>query len=103
LSVPLVFEYEDALIRSLDATGLQREDVDTVLDYLCGVAHLQKVFYLWRPHLPDPKDDMVLELAVAARCQTIVTFNLRDFAGTDQFGISVARPGDFLSSIGAVR
>ena len=32
--------------------------------FLCSVAHQQKIFYLWRPILPDPKDDMVLELAV---------------------------------------
>jgi len=50
-----------------------------------------------------PKDDMVLELAMAAGCQTIVTFNVRDFTGIDQSGVSVARPGDFLSSLGAVR
>jgi putative PIN family toxin of toxin-antitoxin system len=103
LSVPLVFEYEDALIRNLDATGLARDDVDTVLDYLRSVAHRQNVFYLWRPHLPDPKDDMVLELAVAAGCRTIVTFNVRDFVGADQLGVSVTRPGEFLASIGAVQ
>jgi hypothetical protein len=29
--------------------------------------------FLWRPLLNDPMEDMLLELAVAARCQSIVT------------------------------
>ena len=35
-----------------------------ILDYLCSVAIPRPVFFLWRPALPNPKDDMVLELAV---------------------------------------
>jgi len=100
LSVPLVLEYEDALLRHSDVTRLSRADVDAVLDYFCSVAHLQQIFYLWRPLLPDPKDDLVLELAVAARCHTIVTFNRRDFVGADKFGVSVVEPGPFLSGLG---
>ena len=42
-----------------------RADVDAVLDYFCSVGHLQSIFFLRRPLLPDPKDDLVLELAVA--------------------------------------
>jgi len=68
LSVPLVLEYEEALRRSGGATGLTDQDVDSVLDFFCSVGHLQRVFYLWRPLLPDPGDDMVLEVAVAAQC-----------------------------------
>ena len=101
LSVPMVLEYEDALLRS-DVTGLSRADVDAVLDYFCSVAHLQKIFYLWRPLLPDPRDDLVLELAVAARCHAIITFNRRDFVGADKFGVSVVEPGPFLSGLGVL-
>lgn len=39
---------------------------------------------------------MVLELAVEARCEIIVTHNLRDFVGAEQFGIQVRTPGAFL-------
>lgn len=35
LSVPLVLEYEDALLRHAAVTGLSTADVDAVLDYLC--------------------------------------------------------------------
>lgn len=102
LSVPLVLEYEDVLLRHSDVTGLSQADVDAVLDYFCSVAHLQQIFYLWRPLLPDPKDDLLLELAVAARCQSIITFNRRDFVGADKFAISVVEPGPFLSGLGAL-
>lgn len=102
LSVPLLLEYEDALLRHSDVTKLSRADVDAVLDYFCSVAHLQQIFYLWRPLLPDPKDDLVLELASAARCQSIVTFNRRDFTGADKFGVSVVEPAAFLSDLGVL-
>ena len=49
--------------------------------------------------LKDAEDDMVLELAVAANCADIVTFNLRDFAGAEQFGIRIVTPQQFLKLI----
>lgn len=102
ISVPLVFEYEDACHRMLGPESpLTQRDIAVALDALCAVAQHQKVFFLWRPLLRDPKDDMVLELAVAARCDAIVTFNARDFRGAEQFGIQIVSPGDFLKSIGA--
>jgi predicted nucleic acid-binding protein len=58
------------------------------------------IFFLWRPHLKDPGDDMVLELAVKAGCQYIVTHNGRDFAGCERFGIQAFTPGAFLKQIG---
>jgi len=102
LSVPLVLEYEDALLRA-ELTKLGRDGVDHVLDYFCKVAHQQRIFYLWRPILPDPKDDMVLELAVAARCQAIVRYNVRDFAEAQKFGVSVLEPAPFLSRVGVLK
>lgn len=103
LSVPLVLEYEDALLRHADATRMGQADVDAVLDYFCKVAHLQQIFYLWRPFLPDPQDDFLLELAVAGRCRAIITYNLRDFVGAEKFGVSVLEPGPFLSGLGVLK
>lgn len=97
LSVPLVLEYEDALHR---ATQLSPPEIKTLLSFWCSVGHLQKVFFLWRPLLRDPKDDMVLELAVAARARQIVTFNVRDFSGAEQFGIEILQPRIFLEQMG---
>lgn len=96
LSVPLLFEYEDVLVRHTEAGLYTRQDVEDLLDYFCQTAHLQSIFFLWRPYLLDIKDEMVLELAVAAGCEAIVTHNQRDFAGTGKLGVRVYSPGEFL-------
>ena len=103
LSVPLVLEYEDVLLRHAEDVGLAADDIDALLDYFCRVGHLQRIFFLWRPLLPDPKDDLVLEVAVAAECKAVVTYNVRHFAGTEQFGIQVSEPGPFLRDIGVLK
>jgi putative PIN family toxin of toxin-antitoxin system len=102
LSVPLVLEYEDALLRHSAETRLSRRDIDAVLDYFCSVGHLQSIFFLWRPLLADPKDDMVVELAVAAGCRIVVTHNVRDLRGAESLGVSSQRPAEFLKSIGVL-
>ena len=96
LSVPLVLEYESAAKRLSRVIGLTHSDIDDVIDYLCSVAKHQNIFYLWRPFLRDPMDDMVLELAVASRSDFIVTHNLRDFTGIEEFGIQAITPQQFL-------
>lgn len=103
LSVPLVLEYEGVLQRPEAGVQLGTDEIADVLDYLCAVARQHSIFFLWRPFLRDPKDDMVLELAVKAECDFIVTFNEKDFAGIDQFGLEALTPADFLRRIGALR
>lgn len=100
VSVPLVLEYEAVAREQARELGLTHEDIDDVLDYLCAVAHRRQIFYLWRPFLRDPRDDMVLEVAVEAACDFIVTFNLRDFAGVDRFGLRAITPAEFLAILG---
>jgi len=99
VSVPLVLEYEEVLGRLVNERIVEPADVQVVVDYICSVSHHQSVFYLWRPFLRDPGDDMVLELAVAAQCLFIVTHNVKDFVGSDSFGVNALLPGDFLNLI----
>lgn len=99
LSVPLVLEYEEVAQRLAGTVGLGHGDIDVVLDYLCSVADRRGIFFLWRPVLKDPRDDMVLEVAVEAGCGHIVTHNVRDFTGAETFGISVVTPGAFLRAL----
>jgi predicted nucleic acid-binding protein len=81
LSVPLVLEYQDICLRLVGpSSALTADDVDAVIDYLCRVGNHRAVYYLWRPALSDPQDDMVLELAVASQAD-VVTFNVADFRG----------------------
>jgi putative PIN family toxin of toxin-antitoxin system len=96
VSVPLVLEYEDAARHMAREIGLRHTDVEAILEYICRVADQREIHYLWRPVLKDPKDDHVLELAVKASAQFIVTYNLRDFVGAEQFGVQVVIPFEFL-------
>jgi predicted nucleic acid-binding protein len=64
ISVPLILEYEEVAKRMVGRIGLTAEGIDDVLDYICKVAKWRTIFYLWRPLLADPRDDMILELAV---------------------------------------
>jgi predicted nucleic acid-binding protein len=98
--VPLVLEYEAAAMRLVGMGPLTSRDVQAAVDYLCSVGVHAKVHYLWRPYLRDPKDDMVLETAVAGGCGRIVTFNRRDFAGSEHFGVRIVTPQAFLKTIG---
>ena len=99
LSVPLVFEYEAVLYRESPNLLVSQAVVDAVLDYHCAVARTHKIFFLWRPFLPDPLDDMVLELAVKAECDYIVTFNQRAVVGAERIGIRVMLPVELLQEI----
>ncbi|HYI08923.1 MAG TPA: PIN domain-containing protein [Thermoanaerobaculia bacterium] len=75
---------------------LTNRDVINLVDFLCEVGSWQEIFFLWRPYLRDPGDDLVLELAVAAGCGAVVTHNTRDFAGVERFGVAVLTPAAFL-------
>jgi len=96
LSVALLFEYESALKRPESGVSLSGAVIDDILDYLAATGHWQEIFFLWRPVLPDPGDDHVLEVAVAAGCDAIVTYNRRDFRGGEQFGVRILTPPEFL-------
>ena len=98
VSVPLVLEYEDVLSRP--GLRLAPEDPRDIVDYLCSIGNRHQIYFLWRPYLSDPKDDMVLELAVTAGCRYIVTFNERDFRGIERFGLQAISPIEFLRIIG---
>jgi len=100
LSVPLVLEYEQTLKRVCTGGSLSGSDIDDVLYFLCAKANLRNIFFLWRPLLPDPKDDFVLELAVESRADFLITFNTRDFVGAERFGVRVISPREFLAIIG---
>ncbi|MDR2153034.1 MAG: putative toxin-antitoxin system toxin component, PIN family [Helicobacteraceae bacterium] len=99
VSTPLILEYEDAAKRSHPNKALSDEAIGAILDYVCQAAHKQKIYYLWRPVLCDPKDDLVLELAVAACAKIIVTFNAKDFRRAARFGVEILRPQDYLKRI----
>jgi len=99
LSVPLVLEYEAVSKRMSSAIGLTHQDINDAIDYMCSVGKHRKVHFLWRPHLKDPGDDFVLELAVASESEYIVTHNIRDFTDTKKFRVEAITPQAFLREI----
>ena len=66
---------------------------------LTSVCHWVRVYYLWRPNLPDEGDNHLIELAVAGGAETIVTFNVRDFERTELYfpDIAVLTPSQLLA------
>ena len=102
VSVPLLMEYNAVLTRKehLDAAGLSASDVEILLDAIAAVAEPVRLAYLWRPALPDPDDDMILEAAANGRADAIVTFNQRDFGQTaKQFGIEILLPREVVERV----
>ena len=102
VSVPLLIECEAVLTRAehLKSAGLAVADIGVLLDALAAVSEPVQLAYLWRPTLRDADDDMVLEVAVNGRADTIVTFNLRDFSSAaKQFGLSILSPGEALMEL----
>ena len=103
VSVPLVLEYEALAKRQARALGLDSTTIDDILDYVCQVARRREIFFLWRPYLKDPNDDLVLELAVESESEFIITYNRRDFAGIETFGVKVLTPKEFLQKLGEIK
>ncbi len=101
-SVSLILEYEDVIQRQRTELDLTLEDVSDLIDSLCSLSHHHEIYFLWRPSLPDPNDEMILELAVSAQCDYIVTHNINDFKGIEKFGIKAITPGMFLRMIDEV-
>mgnify|MGYP001581271286 CR=1 FL=1 len=100
VSVALVLEYEAVLMRYRVEAGWTQDEVTDLVDSICALAQPHEIYYQWRPYLHDPGDEFVLDLAVVASCEYLVTFNQRHFAGVERFNIRVITPGQFLHIIG---
>jgi len=96
LTVAMMLEYEAVLKRNYREFGLTGDDIDDALDAICSQAGLHRLYFVWRPVASDPNDDLVMEAAIASHSGFIVTFNKRDFAGSQRFGIRCLTPKEFL-------
>ena len=103
MGVALLAEYEDVLSR----TGLfvrSRLDVaerDELLNIFLSTCRWTRIYYGWRPNLPDEGDNHLVELAVAGGADYIVTRNLRDVARMELLfpGLKVVFPETLLKEI----
>jgi len=107
VSNTLVTEFEDVLTREKNLkqfNGLTKDDILGFIDDICLISYHQEVYFLWRPFLRDSNDDMVLEVAVNAHADAIITFNPKDFRGVkESFDINILTPKEYLIQIGEIK
>jgi putative PIN family toxin of toxin-antitoxin system len=104
LSIPLALEYEEVLLRQERELGLSADDVEILIDSLCAAAtRHEQIHFNWHPSLLDERDEHILDLAVIGQCEAIITYNIRDFRGSAQFGVRAISPQTFLRELGVIQ
>jgi putative PIN family toxin of toxin-antitoxin system len=101
VSVALILEYESVAKREACRLGLAEWVVDSIVDMFCRLGSRHAIRFRLRPVLRDPNDEFQLELAVASQADFLVTYNIRDFRGSEAYGIRPVTPAEFLRTIGA--
>lgn len=103
LSTALLFEYEEKLLEQAPDFGYTDADIEDFLDYICTIANEPPIYFRWRPFLKDADDEMILDLAIAANADYIITYNVRDFRDVERFGIKAITPFEFLQILGDLK
>lgn len=80
MGTALFNEYEDVLSRVelFSRSRLSAEERSELLDIFLSTCEWTRIYYGWRPNLPDEGDNHLVELAVAGGAKFIVTRNVRD-------------------------
>lgn len=103
MGAALLAEYEDVIARTdvFQNCRLNIAERNELLDIFLATSLWTRIYYAWRPNLPDEADNHLIELAVAGGASFIVTRNLRDVARMElRFPqIRVVSPEDFLKEI----
>jgi putative PIN family toxin of toxin-antitoxin system len=96
-------EYEDVFSRNdlFKTCRLNSGERDELLDVFFSCCAWTRIYYSWRPNLPDEGDNHLVELAVAGGADFIVTRNLRHLKNMElRFPkLQVADPETFLKEI----
>ena len=103
LSLPLMLQYREVIGRQSAELAFDEVEIGDILTAIGSLAVVHKIHFLLRPVSTDPGDEMVLELAFAARAEYIVTHNIRHFAGASTYGSEAVTPIQFLRRIGVSR
>lgn len=90
VDMDLFTEWEAVLKRADHAAAINKttQEIDELLDDLAALVLPVERRFNWRPQLADPDDEMVLEAAVAAAAEAIVTFETTTFRrAAGRFGV----------------
>jgi len=103
MGAALFHEYEDLLARPelMKKSPLPAADRKHLFEAFLSVCEWVRIYFLWRPNLPDEADNHLIELALAGGADIIVTNNVRDFRrGELPFPhLQILTPRQFLKTI----
>lgn len=103
IGAALLAEYEDVLGRDelMEGSRLTRSEREELFDIFVARCEWTRVYFAWRPNLPDEADNHLVELAVAGAAGFIVSRNLRDLVrGELRFpGLRCMDPATFLKEM----
>jgi putative PIN family toxin of toxin-antitoxin system len=104
MGTALLTEFEDVLSRQrlFEHCALTQPEREELFDAFLRVCRWVRVYYGWRPNLPDEADNHVMELAVAAGARAIVTRNIRHLSRAElRFpGLRVMAPSQLIKEPG---
>ncbi|WP_036298869.1 putative toxin-antitoxin system toxin component, PIN family [Methylophilus sp. OH31] len=82
MGAALLSEYEDVIAREslFQNCRLNLDERNELLDIFLASCEWTRIYYTWRPNLPDEADNHLIELAVAGGAHYVVTRNLKDVA-----------------------
>ena len=85
MGTALFLEYEAVVGRRsiIDQSPLAETEIEELLDAFASVCTWITVYYRWRPNLVDEADHHLLEVAVAAGAEAIVTKNVQHLRSGD--------------------
>jgi predicted nucleic acid-binding protein len=96
----LFFEHEALLARTevWSKAPITKRERETLWNAYLSVCRWVRVYYLWRPNLPDEADNHLVELALAGGAEYILTHNVRHFTKSELHfpHLKIRTPNQFL-------
>jgi putative PIN family toxin of toxin-antitoxin system len=100
MSAALYAEYLAVSSRSdlMQERKISPQTQELLLNAFFSVCHWQSIYFVWRPNLRDESDNHLIDLAVAAQADAIISKNVRDLRNTQlKFPqIQILKPEEFL-------